>query len=99
MAGTGGRRPGSGRKPKAIKAAAASFASEVIRKAGGYQKLWSQFLECDDPKIRLDAIKFLTNHDVGLPVQKLEHSGDGGGPIRLVLEGLQGAGWLKPNES
>lgn len=36
-------------------------------------------------KERLEAVKFLTDHAAGLPVQAVEHSGPDGGALQVII--------------
>ena len=81
----GGAGRGQGRKKNSlsrvtpIKAALAHGKVEPIRRATAEEILgkqdemaiWGQLLTDDDPKVRLDAIKYLTNRRDGMPLQAI----------------------------
>ena len=74
----GGRRPGSGRKVKRIKAlvkrcdkATAAMILAVVDE----QSKWLQFIESDDERVALDAMKFLTQMRDGRPKQAVDVKG------------------------
>lgn len=77
MAGTGGFRPGAGRKSNKVRAAAREFCCDYF--GPEHQKRqWQSLLASEDERIRLDAAKYLTDRMYGKPAQQgeLKVSGD-----------------------
>ncbi len=89
MAGTGGKRPGAGRKPTRIstiikklpKNTAAMILSEINE--GGK---WTKLLESSDENVVLKSLIYLTDRRDGKPKQSIEASGPGGGPIEADVK-------------
>jgi hypothetical protein len=77
MGTRGGVRPNSGRKSNASKLLAAGFVAPWFT-TGFQETKWKSFLESDDEKIVLDAMKYLTDRLFGKPAQSvdLNHSGE-----------------------
>ena len=73
----GGPRKNAGRKSKAEKMLLAGFSAPWFT-AELQRTKWSEFVHHDDPKIALDAIKYLSNRIYGMPTQAVDnkHSGD-----------------------
>jgi hypothetical protein len=89
MAGKGGVRPGAGRKPNRIKPIADKItrtSAELILSAINERGVWLELVKDDDARIRLDAMKYLTDRRDGKPKQSLEHTGEGGGPLCLAVK-------------
>lgn len=82
----GGARPGAGRKPKPKLPFAAKVQAEtVLGKLGGRHngkklptedELWLTMLLGTDLRIRLDALKYLTNRRDGEPIHTVNHLHD-----------------------
>lgn len=72
--GRGGARPGAGRKPKAVKAVKKIVAEQLLGSVDE-QGLWRELLEADDLRVRLDALKYLTDRRDGKPAQTVEATG------------------------
>jgi len=73
MAGKGGARPGSGRKPLAEELKTADLARKsLIDKFGGLNEALIALLEMNEPVL----IKFVFEHAFGKPTEKIEHSGE-----------------------
>lgn len=84
MAARGGFRIGAGRKSKASKLMEAGFIADWF--TADYQQIkWKSFLESEDPRIALDATKYLTDRVYGKPTQALKHSSDAEQPLELVV--------------
>jgi hypothetical protein len=74
MPGHGGKRIGSGRKSKKDKLLAEAFFDSVMMPEDLARVLRSH-ISSDDPRISLDAAKWVGDHMFGRPSQKLEHDG------------------------
>src|SRR5690348_7197250 len=95
----GGARPGAGRPPKRkIPFAPKSQAVSVLNKLGSEfhdqklpteDELWLSMLIAKDLRIRLDALKYLTDRRDGKPAQNVEVTGKEGGPIPVVLHTIR----------
>ena len=88
MAGTGGARKGAGRKPKKISTIAKKLPKDtaaLILSEINEHGAWFELLKEDDPRIRLDALKYLTDRRDGRPKQAVEQSGPSGGPIIFTV--------------
>ena len=71
----GGRRPGSGRKVKRIKSLVKrcdKVTAAMILAAVDEQSKWLKFIDSDDERIALDAMKFLTQMRDGRPKQAVD---------------------------
>jgi hypothetical protein len=87
MGARGGARPGAGRKSSAVKAFAKGSAAEIL--AGINEKIqWKKFLKHKDPKIGLDALKYLTDQRDGRAAQAVLVSGnpDVDTPIGVIVD-------------
>ena len=70
--GHGGKRPGGGRKTKTEELKIVNQAVEaIIAKHGDLQTGFVSLLESQEPSL----IKFVWEHAVGKPKEKIEHSG------------------------
>ena len=83
----GGRRPGAGRKRgsrTAVQKAAIDVATAVLSEVKA-KEVWKALVTSSDEKIKLEAMKYLTDRAHGKPTQKLE--GDPNAPLfaQLVL--------------
>ena len=58
--GRGGSRLGAGRKPKPLVLLRKAMAEEILSSVDEVG-LWAELLSCDDPRIRLDCLKYLTD--------------------------------------
>lgn len=79
MAGRGGIRKGAGRKSKASKLIEVGFVASWF--TAEFQEIkWKSFIESDDERIALDAIKYLTDRLYGKAPQSLDlnHAGEVG---------------------
>ena len=74
MAGSGGKRPGAGRKPGARSVFSKELAREILVKARADLKL-ENLVNSKNEKIALMAIQFLADHVWGKPQQNIELSG------------------------
>jgi len=65
-----------------------SLAESIRKKFGGGEQLieWMVGIATTAAKAadRIQAIKWLSDHGYGKPVERVEHSGAGGGPIMVV---------------
>lgn len=69
MAGTGGARPGAGRKPKADEEKVKALAvSAIEKKFGTLEDGFKALLESQEPSL----IKFVWEHAVGKPREKMD---------------------------
>lgn len=73
----GGARAGAGRKPKPITIVRKATAEQVLAGIDETQA-WTGILESKDMRVRLDALKYLTDRRDGKAAQAIEHSGPGG---------------------
>ena len=87
MAGKGGKRPGAGRKAgipnKAnaeIKSVAQQYSAEAI------EKIVYLMRNAETEQVRLAAAKEIVDRVHGRPAQSVEHTGEGGGPIKASVE-------------
>jgi hypothetical protein len=84
MAGTGGKRPGAGRKSKAAKALEAGFICKAFD-LDVQEIKWKQFLNSQDESIQLKAAIYLTDRLYGKPKQQAEVTGKDGGPLSIYV--------------
>ena len=84
----GGKRKGAGRKPCTIsgveKKMARDTAHLILAKIKANQK-WVDLAESDDPRIRFEVLRYLTDRAYGRPKQSVEHSGKDGEPIQTSV--------------
>lgn len=85
MAARGGKRPGAGRKPNAVKRMLSTQASGLLS-IEDEKRLWNQFLESEDENIALKAFLAWNDRVYGKPKQAVEHSGADGEPISLAIK-------------
>lgn len=75
MAGTGGRRHGAGRKPKAVTRAEVerrqNFAGEILSDELE-KRYWMQALQSENEKVSFDALKALTEFKRGKAKETVE---------------------------
>lgn len=87
MAGRGGIRTGAGRKSKALKLMEAGFVAPWF--TAEFQEIkWKSFIESDDERIALDAIKYITDRVYGKAPQSLDLNHDGEVAIKRVVADL-----------
>ncbi len=82
----GGKRSGAGRKPGSTAAktkVAVDIAAQVLDSIDAKAK-WVALLNCGDPKVTLDVMKYLTDRVHGKPAQRIE--GDPDKPVAIVLK-------------
>jgi len=82
----GGKRPGAGRKAKPkLPFAAKAQAASVLNKLGGHHgdkklpsedDLWLSLVLGQDLRVRMDALKYLTDRRDGKAVQNINHLHD-----------------------
>ena len=92
----GGSRPGAGRKrkpelPFAPKERAKNALSQLGteykgQKLPGEDDLWIALLTAQDLRIRLDALKYLTDRRDGKPIQPNTLGNTGGEPFKVIFE-------------
>jgi hypothetical protein len=84
MAGTGGKRPGAGRKSKAQKALEAGFICKAFDQ--DIQEIkWKQFLNSADEQVQLKAAMYLTDRLYGKAKQQTEVTGKDGSPLSITV--------------
>jgi len=86
MAGRGGIRKGAGRKSKASRLMEAGFVVSWFTPE--FQEIkWKSFIESNDPRIALDALKYLTDRLYGKAPQSLalKHAGDQEAPLEVIV--------------
>ena len=88
MAGTGGPRPGAGRKPgsvnettKLIREAAQKHGPDMIDELVRLAK------QSESDAARVAAANAVLDRGYGRPKQSLEHVGEGGGPVQVNIAG------------
>jgi hypothetical protein len=95
-----GRKPGSLNKITALKKAAPEI--KEIKGASAQRavtaaavlgcidelKKWLDLLDHKDPRVRIKALCYLTDQRDGKAKQRVEASGDSGGPIIFALESI-----------
>lgn len=92
MAGTGGVRPGAGRKTNASKLIEAGFVANWF--TADFQAIkWKSLAESDDERISIDAMKYLTDRLFGKAKQAVEITGEDGGPVQSSIT----VTFVKPN--
>jgi hypothetical protein len=100
----GGARKGAGAKPKAIVQAKQNFAASILD-SELEEAMWREMLNATrsyysegmgepvtepDYKIRLDALKYLSDQKYGKAPQSVKIGGDDESPIKLLLIGAKG---------
>lgn len=88
MAGTGGKRLGAGRKPKAVEEDLAAFWKRAMS-LKKREMLVDRFFEIamgDNLKAAVTAGSLLLAYSIGKPVERHEHGGSEGGPIEIVVK-------------
>ena len=81
---SGGARKHAGRKSSATKLLEAGFVAPWLT-SDLQESKWTKFINHEDPKIALDALKYLTNRIYGMPKQAVENTGKDGGPIEASI--------------
>lgn len=95
---SGGKRSGSGRKPKVITQAKKSLAGDILNSIGEV-KTWKWIIAtargAKDARTVLDALKYLTDRRDGRPAQQIV--GDPNRPLAVELRwpGAEPPEWLK----
>ena len=74
-----------GRPIKAITLAKKASAAEIL---GSVDEIgiWREILTSQDVRVKLDAIKYLTDRRDGKAKQAFEHSGADGAPLSIVVK-------------
>jgi hypothetical protein len=82
MAGTGGARPGAGRKTKAAEAETRDIAcNALIEKFGSKEEAFKWLVESKEASL----VKFAFEHAFGKPVETVKHSGEISG-VNLIFQ-------------
>jgi hypothetical protein len=84
--GHGGARNGSGRHKggrNATQQKAIDVAGQVLEEIDAPEK-WKALLNCGDPRVVFDVMRYLTDRCHGKPVQKI--AGDRDQPVTMVLQ-------------
>lgn len=86
--GYGGARPGAGRKSNAVKLLERKAALEAM--AGWLtvplqNSIWRDLLNDEDPNVRLQAIRYLSDQMYGKAGQSMALTDGEGGPLQFVL--------------
>jgi hypothetical protein len=71
----GGARPGAGRPPKP-KVTVKKASAETILAAVDEKELWTELLNSDNEKIRLEALRYLTDRRDGKPCESVMMRGE-----------------------
>ena len=91
----GGRRPGAGRKKGGRNAAQLKIidiAGQVLQEIDAKEK-WKALLNCSDPKVIVDVMKYLTDRMHGRPAQTIQ--GNPEQPVTIQFEWFAtGPEWL-----
>lgn len=91
----GGARPGAGRPPKADEERVRTMAVGAIEKLyGSVEKGMQALLETKEPGL----MKFVFEHAVGKPREKIDHDFPGGGPT-VVLQMPEGVKLEFPSDT
>jgi hypothetical protein len=84
----GGRRPGAGR-PKGslnkVKLVATDIAAQALASVDQV-KVWRDLMESKDERIKLEALKYLSDRTYGKAPQSLRLQGDAEDPFRVIVE-------------
>ena len=79
MAGTGGKRPGAGRKPSTIKGITRKLpkdtAALILAEINANRK-WVELAKSEDERISLDTLKYLTDRAFGKAAQSMNIAGE-----------------------
>jgi hypothetical protein len=89
MAGTGGKRPGSGRPKAAISILRRDLSAEILAQANP-RAIWDKLLKSADEKIVLDAVKYLSNRVYGMPTQAVTLGNPDGSPLTVTVRHIGG---------
>jgi len=90
----GGRRPGAGRKKGGRNAAQLKIidiAGQVLEEIDAKEK-WKALLNCSDPKVIVDVMKYLTDRVHGRPAQTVQ--GNPEQPVTIQLQWSSTPEWL-----
>ena len=90
----GGRRPGAGRKKGGRNAATLKIidvAGQVLQEIDAKEK-WKALLNCSDPKVVVDVMKYLTDRAHGRPAQTIQ--GNREQPVAIQLQWSTTPEWL-----
>lgn len=68
---SGGARLNAGRKPRTAFLVRKVLAEQILGSVNELE-LWQELLHSDDERVRLEALKYLTNRRDGLPAQSVE---------------------------
>jgi hypothetical protein len=82
----GGRRPGAGRKRGGRNAAQLKIidiAGQVLQEIDAKEK-WKALRNCNDPRVIVDVMKYLSDRAFGRPVQMI--AGDPNKPVSKLTE-------------
>jgi hypothetical protein len=88
MAGTGGKRPGAGRKPGAVNKTTLEL-REAAQKHGPemLEELARLAKTAESEAARVAAANSILDRAYGKPKQSVEHMGSDGGPIQVTIAG------------
>ncbi len=84
MAGKGGKRAGAGRPKRVITQAKKDLSSEILASVN-QKKIWRELLNSKDPKIKMDAVKYLTDRAHGRARESVKVSGDAENPLVVTV--------------
>lgn len=84
MAGKGGKRPGAGRKSKAVKLVEAGFVASYWT-ALDQERFWKSMLRSEDERIALDAGKYLTDRLYGKAPQSVDMTSKGESIAQIIV--------------
>lgn len=75
MAQRGGARPGSGRKPRIVKAIEKGVAYAILSPEFEKKK-WTRLLDSEDERVVLESLKYLTDRRDGKAPQSVKVDGE-----------------------
>lgn len=83
----GGKRPGAGRKSKAQELGLIALLDKCFTKADRESCIEKLAEDCksDDFHVRQESRKLLLSYTFGKPRESVEHLGEGGGPIEIIV--------------
>ena len=91
----GGPRPGAGNKPGGRNRAqqkAIDVAGQVLQEIDAKEK-WKALLNCSEPKVIVDVMKYFTDRVYGRPQHMI---GGNGTPVKIEFQWTGNPEWLKP---
>ena len=87
MAGQGGKRPGAGRKPKAVEGDQSTFINTYLtedKRVALLEKMY-EIAMGENLKAAVTAGSLLLAYSLGKPLERVQHGGEDGGPLEVVV--------------